>query len=128
MKILFKGLTNKPYCMLMSGIFTFPDGRSLAIASDAELFYSYDAEPEEFDIAEERVNHPFEELYRFELTWELCYRYNDDETDEENFGDIIRYFTRRDVPYIREAEMTEICVHEDACPGYFIMFDEFSVY
>lgn len=128
MKILFKGLTNKPYSMFMYAVFRFPDGIEVSVTSDAESFYVYDAEPEEYDIFEDAIGIPVEELYRFELTWELCYRFNDDETNEEDYGDIVRYYTRKDVAKFRTAEMVEICIHEDAVSDYFIAFESFSVY
>lgn len=128
MKILFKGLTNKPYNMFMYSVFRFPDGIEASVTSDAESFYVYDAEPEEYDIFEDAIGIPVEELYRFELTWELCYRFNDDETNEEEYVDIVRYYTHEDVEKFRTAEMVEICTHEDALPDYFIAFESFSVY
>lgn len=128
MRLVFKGLTNKPYNMFMYSVFRFPDASEVSVTSDAESFYTYDAEPEEYDIAEETLGVPVEELYRFELTWELCYCFNDDETNEEEYGDIVRYYTREDVKKFRTAEMVEICTHEDAVPDYFIAFDSFSVY
>lgn len=128
MKIVFEGWTNKPYDMFMYAVFRFPDGESVSVASDAESFYTYDAEPEEYDMVEEYIGMPVDELYRFELTWELCYCFKDDETNKEEYGDIVRYYTHKDVKKFWTAEMVEICTHEDAVPDYFIAFDSFSVY
>ena len=128
MRLVFKGLTNKPYDMFMYAVFKFPDASEVSVTSDAESFYTYDAEPEEYDTIEEILGVPVEELYRFELTWELCYEFNDDETNEEEYGDIVRYYTHEDVKKFRTAEMVGFATHEDAVPDYFIAFDSFSVY
>lgn len=121
MTINFEGVTNKPYTMVMAGIFVLKDGTELAISSDYVSFSLTEIDEEEAEKLEIEENEgDIEEggLCKFEMSWKLCYIFD---PNNEN-DDILYYLTFNDVKPFKDVELSSYLIHEDAPEDYYVRF------
>lgn len=123
MTINFEGVTNKPYSLVMAGIFSLPNGSEVAISSDFTSFYVHELTEDDIEVLEIKENEPdFNldegELCKFEMSWKLSYIF--DPNDEE--GEIESYLTPQDKEEFKNLELISYLIHEDAPEDYYVRF------
>ena len=123
MTINLEGVTNKPYSMVMAGIFGLPNGAEVAISSDFTSFYLHELTEDDIEVLEIKENEPdFNldegELCKFEMSWKLSYIFDPD--DEE--GEIESYLTPQDRDEFKNLELISYLIHEDAPEDYYVRF------
>ena len=123
MTINLEGVTNKPYSMVMAGIFIIPNGAEVAISSDFTSFYVHELTEDDIEVLEIKENEPdFNldegELCKFEMRWKLSYIFDPDEEE----GEIISYLTPHDREKFSDLELISYLIHEDAPEDYYVRF------
>lgn len=122
MNLLFTGFTNRPYNMVMAGVFKWPNAsKDIHIMADSVTFSITELdEDEEIEGLEEE-----DELYRFSMLWRGCYIYDGSDPSKE-WLDVLYYFTPYDVKKFDGVLFTDFYFHHDAPEDYKVWFDSYK--